>query len=227
MHDHNNGHVGHFRWCPARIESATFSVCFCEIIIYLTVAVIGGVGFYFEYTMGNLAHSYAPQADAWHLAADTAGTVVVGIISAIVAFSSLTRQEPVRVCGVYLQGIFLLIAAVLIGNEVFERFASHEPINALTMVGAASIGIGTDAFRFALLLGLKQVRGENINFRAEWRHVLSDLIHSLFACVAGILTFFTGSRIWDTGAVVIIFVLIVYWAFETFCEAYQRKIYNH
>jgi len=143
----------------------------------LVVEVVGGFVF----------SSLALLADATHLASD-----VVGLAVALVAQLLVTRPASARrtfglrraeALGAQANGVLVLGVAVWIVVEAAQRLGHGRPVDGAGLLGVATVGLVVNA---GATVVLARVAGTNLNLRAAWVHMLTDVASSLGAMAAGI-----------------------------------------
>lgn len=222
MRHHNDG-GGHFKWCPSQKEGR-FTTCLCQIAIYLVLALVGGIAAYVEYQLGVFGSAHAPRGDAWHLAGDTAGSVVAGVVAAV-ATTIRRIHDRVRIIGGYIQAMFLVAAAVAIGFEVVESVHDDSVPNAMLMVMAGLVGVVGNLLRLMIIHINKG--GWDLNRLGEWFHIFVDLAGSVVVVGAGLVIMKTGLGGWDVAATPVIFVLVVVFAIVMFRKAWRGEVEVH
>lgn len=181
-HDHGRPHAGAVhRW---RLQAA----------LALT-----GTFFVVELVAGLWSGSLTVLSDAGHLAADT-----VGLAVALTASHWATRPDSTgrRTYGRYRAEIFAAGLSVLLMIGVcgyvlvnaVQRFGSpvEVPRGVLMVVGV--VGLLVNLVALALLRGGS---AENLNVKGAYLEVLADALGSVGVLTAGLLTWLTGSLLWD------------------------------
>ena len=182
---HDHGDKGHYR-AHSHSHSNNRKVLLIALLLtscFMLVEVVGGV----------LSGSLALIADAGHMLTD-AGALLL-------AFSALSwSNKPadskrtfgyarLQVLAAFANGIALIALTVWIIVEAITRFHSPQPIESLTMLVVALIGLAVNLVVFKLLHGASE---GNINIRGAMLHVMGDLLGSVGAIIAAILIYFKG-----------------------------------
>lgn len=168
-----------------------------------------------EATVGVLANSLVLVADAGHMLTD-----VAGLSFALLAIWIAQRPaDAKRTYGYYrseilaalLNALLLFAVSGYILYEAYARFREPPDVAAVPMVVVASLGMLVNLLSARLLLS---GAGENLNVRAAFTEVLSDLLGSVGAVAAGIILLTTGWRYADPlfAALVGLFILPRTWA---------------
>lgn len=146
-----------------------------------------------EFVGGWWTNSLALIADAGHMLAD-AGSLLL----AVLALAQVERPADAEhsyghgrfpVLAAFANGLLLLLVSAWIAVEAVARLIAPEPVQGLTLAGVALIGLIANVCAFALLHGGHE---HDLNRRGAVAHVLSDLLGSVAALVAGVV-------IWQTG----------------------------
>lgn len=146
-----------------------------------------------EFVGGWWTNSLALIADAGHMLAD-AGSLLL----AVLALAQADRPVDARhsygrgrfpVLAAFVNGLLLLLVSLWISIEAVARLVTPEPVDGLALSGVALIGLVANLAAFALLHGGHE---HDLNRRGAVAHVLSDLLGSVAALLAGVI-------IWQTG----------------------------
>lgn len=178
-HEHGHDHHHHHRGGGAgRLRLALFIT-----VAVMAVEVVGGLW----------ANSLALLADAGHMLAD-AGSLLL----AVLAIAQVSRPADAAhsyghgrfpVLAAFVNGIALLAVSAWIAVEALQRLVAPEPVQGLTLAGVALVGLVANLAAFALL---HDGHEHDLNQRGAVAHVLSDLLGSVAALLAGLI-------IWQTG----------------------------
>lgn len=156
------------------------------LAITATIMLVEAVG-------GWWTNSLALIADAGHMLAD-AGSLLL----AVLALSQAAKPADARhsyghgrfpVLAAFSNGLLLLGVSAWISIEAVLRLMAPEPVEGLALAGVALIGLVANLAAFALLHGGHE---HDLNRRGAVAHVLSDLLGSVAALIAGLV-------IWQTG----------------------------
>jgi len=169
--------------------------------IYMVAEVVGGY----------LSNSLALLADAGHMFSDVAA---LGLSLAAVGWSQrpATTQRTygfhrAEILAAFINGAALLVVAVLIAIEAWERLSKPEEINASLMVGIATGGLAINLINLKILSAGKN---ESLNVKGAWLHVMADTFGSAGAIVAGLSIMIFGWEWADPIASLLITALVVY-----------------
>jgi len=182
-----------------------------KLVLLLTSAY-----FVIQIIVGFKIGSLAVISDAGHMLIDSAGLVM-----ALLAISYTQKPAtPARTYGFYraeilaslLNSIFLILLAVFITFEAFQRVLHPSEISGLPMIIVASIGLGINLLGIRLLgkVRLRNRRSqdygqekynvpveEDLNLHGAYLEVLADTIGSLGVIIAGIIIQTTGFYLVD------------------------------
>jgi cobalt-zinc-cadmium efflux system protein len=200
-HEHDHGghghnHIGHG-------HTANFGRAFAIGIGLNAAFVIIEAGY------GFTANSTALLADAGHNLSDVLGLVVAWIAAV------LSRRPPTprltyglrktSILAALLNAILLLIACGAILLEAIQRLIHPEPIESLTVIVVAAIGIiinGVTAWLFA------SGRNTDLNIRGAYLHMMADAAVSFGVVLAATAIMATG-RLWLDPAMSLVIVAVI------------------
>jgi cobalt-zinc-cadmium efflux system protein len=176
---------------------------------YMVAEVLGGVA----------ANSLALLADAGHMFSDAAA-LGLSLVAVVLAQRPATAQRTygyhrAEILAALLNGAALLILAVLVGREAWERISAPPDVHGGLMLAVASGGF---AINLANLMILSGGRKQNLNVRGAWLHVMADTLGSIGAISAATVIYFLGWRWADPLASLIIAALVLYSAWELIRE---------
>jgi cobalt-zinc-cadmium efflux system protein len=194
-HDHGHAHA------PTDANSRRLWLTLALVISYMGAEVIGGV----------VSGSLALIADAGHMFSDAAA---LGLTLFAMRFArrpaTATRtygSYRAEIIAALINGATLVAVAIYIFIEAIERFRQPPEVQGGVMLVIATGGLLVNG---AGLLILHGGRGENLNMRGAWLHVLTDALGSVQAIVAGALIWAYGWRWVDPAASVLIGLLVIY-----------------
>lgn len=147
-----------------------------------------------EAFVGLWAHSLALVADAGHMLADAAA-LGLAIFAQRIAAGARTRARTyghrrAEVIAAFGNGIALGLTAIWIFVESVERWQKPAEILGAPVTVTAVIGLGVNIVA-AVLLG-HGGHGHNVNTRGAYMHVLTDMLGSIGAILAGALVLLFG-----------------------------------
>ncbi|MEX0845390.1 MAG: cation diffusion facilitator family transporter, partial [Balneolaceae bacterium] len=195
-HKHNHHHPD--------FEDASIWKLWVSIFLNLAITLAEFVG-------GILSNSLALLSDAVHNLNDTMSlgvTLVAKKISKKGSSSSKTfGYKRAEIIGAFINLITLVIVALFLIKEGFERFLNPQPIDGLTMFWVAIVGL---IGNFATAALLWKESKNDINMRSAFIHILSDGLSSVGVIIGGWLILQYQWYIVDTILTVIIGVYILW-----------------
>ena len=177
------------------------AVTLALVLAYMVAEVVGGL----------LANSLALLADAGHMLSD-AGALALALFAIWFARRPAGPQHTygyyrVEILAALVNGAALVAIAILIFVEAMQRFRAPQDVDAPLMIAVATGGL---VINLAGLWTLHGVRGESLNTRGAWLHVMADALGSVQAIAAGALILAFGWNWLDPLASVLIVVLVLY-----------------
>lgn len=173
-----------------------------------------------EFAGGWFTNSLALLSDAVHMLTD-AGALGLGLFALWVASRPADAGKTygyhrAEILAALANGIALGLAVIVILGEAWERVRAPTPVNTTGMMIIAAIGLAVNLVCARLL-----APGEHgsLNRRAAFLHVLSDLLGSVGALLAGAVVLLTGWSGADAVAAALIAVLILYSAWQLIRES--------
>ncbi len=166
--------------------------------------------FLVELIGGFLANSLALLSDAGHMLTDS---MALGMALAAMYFAArpATTKKTfgfyrLEILSALFNGTFLILVALYIFYEAYQRFISPSEVKSLLMLGVAGVGLVAN---LAGAVILSKGSRENLNIRGALLHVISDAISSLGVIIGGVIIFFTGWFIVDPILGILIGLLIL------------------
>lgn len=220
---HNHDHTNHSQCGDVRTRSTrVLKIGLGLILLFMLVQLIGGW----------LANSLALMADAAHMATDAASFAL-----SLFAFWIAKRPASARmsygfyraeILGAVASGLMLwAISGVLIYAAILRILSPKEVEGGLVFI----IALVTLLINLLMMRMLHDTQKENLNVKAAYLHVLSDLLGSLGVLIAGALIWFTGWNIIDpiftilfTGLIVVSSWRMMREGLEILMEASPRRI---
>lgn len=179
-----------------------------------------GVFMVAEVVGGLVSGSLALLADAGHMFTD------VGALALSLVAMRLAQRPPsetktygyvrLEILAALVNGATLLLIAVLIMVEAWERFTDPVEIRGGIMLTVAVAGLAVNAVGAVLL---HAHANDNLNVRGAYLHVLGDLLGSVGAIAAAVVILLSGWTPADPIISVILALLILYSAWRLVREA--------
>ena len=149
-------------------------------ILALSFAIITGF-MVVEFVGGYWFNSLALMADAGHMANDSLSL----FLALLALFLSAQKQRYIAL----LNSGSLIVVALMILVEAIQRWQNPIEMMALPMLGVASLGLLVNLFVAKMMLNSDH---DNLNIKAAYLHVLTDLFGSIIAILSGISAYFLG-----------------------------------
>lgn len=132
--------------------------------------------------------SLALIADAGHNLSDVAGLLIAWAATFIANLRPNMRHtfgwKKASIMAAFINAVLLLVAMGSLIMESIQRLQSPVPMQGITVIAVAAIGIIINAL--AALLFIKNER-QDLNLRAAFLHMISDALVSFGVLVAGLL----------------------------------------
>ncbi len=177
----------------------------------LFVVLIGGlVVMSAEIVGGLLSNSLVLLADAAHYATDILA-VLLAFLAVSYGLRPATRHKTfgfqrVEVIAAFLQAIILWAVSVLFIWEAFERIRTPVVVDGWVLLGVGSLSLVAN---LGLAWILRRGSEHNINVRAAYLHILSDVLGSAAAVAAGFFIQVFGLHIADPILTIFVTVLLL------------------
>jgi cobalt-zinc-cadmium efflux system protein len=197
-HQHDAGH-GHSH------APSDFGNAFLIGIVLNTAFVV------IEATYGWLSGSMALIADAGHNLSDVLALMLAWAASVAAKRPPTDRftygYKSSTILAALANAALLLIAVGAILYETIARMAEPAPVEGMTMVVVAGIGIAINTGTALLFL---RGRENDLNIRGAFLHMAADALVSLGVVIAGVAILWTGA-VWIDPAVSLLIVLVIAW----------------
>ncbi len=214
-HDHDHAghdHAGHGH-DHASLRKASGRALWSALVIL-------GVFFVVELVGGILTNSLALISDAAHLLTD------VGAIG-LALFAQWFARKPasalrsfgyrrVEILAAQANGFTLLLVAVYIFVEAYQRVKAPPVVLGLPMMILASVGL---LAQLGATLVLRRARQESLNVKGAYVHALSDAIQSVGVVAGGAIMLATGAYIVDPIVSALIGLLVAWSGGKIIVEA--------
>ena len=173
-------------------------------ILALSLAIITGF-MVVEFVGGYWFNSLALMADAGHMANDSLSL----FLALLALFLSAQKQRYIAL----LNSGSLIVVALMILVEAIQRWQNPIEMMALPMLGVASLGLLVNLFVAKIMLNSDH---DNLNIKAAYLHVLTDLFGSIIAILSGLSAYFLGWLWVDPLASMVLSVLVLKSGIGTF-----------
>ena len=192
---HSHEHHDHSSHEHIPQDKKILALSFAIITGFMVVEFIGGYWF----------NSLALMADAGHMANDSLSL----FLALLALFLSAQKQRYIAL----LNSGSLIIVALMILAEAIQRWQNPIEMMALPMLGVASLGLLVNLLVAKIMLNSDH---DNLNIKAAYLHVLTDLFGSIIAILSGLSAYFLGWLWVDPLASMILSVLVLKSGIGTF-----------
>lgn len=189
-HDHDHAHhdgLGHAH-APANVSGRTMGIATALTLAFVAVEAISGW----------LGHSLALLSDAGHNLADAAALgfswYALWIAHKPSHHGMTFGYHRVGVLAALVNGVSLVVIALLIGWEAVHRISDPEVPHGALMIAVAGAGIVVN-----VTIGVWLHRGakHDLNIRSASMHMFGDAVSAFGVVVAGVLVVATGQPLSD------------------------------
>ena len=192
---HSHEHHDHSSHAHIPQDKKILALSFAIITGFMVVEFIGGYWF----------NSLALMADAGHMANDSLSL----LLALLALFLSAQKQRYIAL----LNSGSLIVVALMILVEAIQRWQNPIEMMALPMLGVASLGLLVNLFVAKIMLNSDH---DNLNIKAAYLHVLTDLFGSIIAILSGLSAYFLGWLWVDPLASMILSMLVLKSGIGTF-----------
>jgi cobalt-zinc-cadmium efflux system protein len=157
------------------------------ITLLVTLIIMAG-----EMVGGFLSNSLALLSDAGHMVTD-ALAIALGLVATRISRKPADRKatfgyQRVGLVAALINGLSLLIIAILIFHESYQRFLKPPAVDIPIMLSIAALGLAGN-LAMVFILGHQH---KDLTLRSVWLHVLGDTLSSAGVIISGIAIYFTG-----------------------------------
>ena len=185
---HTHEHHDHSSHAHIPLDKKILALSFAIITSFMVVEFVGGYWF----------NSLALMADAGHMANDSLSL----FLALLALFLSAQKQRYIAL----LNSGSLIVVALMILFEAIQRWQNPIEMMALPMLGVASLGLLVNLLVAKIMLNSDH---DNLNIKAAYLHVLTDLFGSIIAILSGLSAYFLGWLWVDPLASMILSVLVL------------------
>jgi len=162
-----------------------------------------------EVFYGLMINSMALLADAGHNFSDVLG-LLLAWGAAYLAKTATTEKRTYgfrksTILAALFNAILLMIAVGAITIEAIRKLISPEPVQGLTMMFVAGVGVIINSITAFLFM---KGRKEDLNIKGAFLHMAADAAVSLGVVIAGFIIYSTG-WLWIDPAISLIIVLVI------------------
>ncbi|CAA9352342.1 MAG: Cobalt-zinc-cadmium resistance protein CzcD [uncultured Gemmatimonadetes bacterium] len=175
------------------------------------VLVLAAVYMVAEAVGGYLAGSLALLADAGHMLSDV-GALALSLFAVWIAHRPATPQRTygyhrTEILAALANGATLIAISLFIFVEAFQRLREPQPVQGALVMWIAAGGLAVNLVGMWVLHG---GRGDNLNIRGAWLHMLTDALGSVGALAGGAAVWAFGWYWADPAVSVLIGALVIY-----------------
>ena len=192
---HTHEHHDHSSHAHIPQDKKILALSFAIITSFMVVEFVGGYWF----------NSLALMADAGHMANDSLSL----FLALLALFLSAQKQRYIAL----LNSGSLIVVALMILVEAIQRWQNPIEMMALPMLGVASLGLLVNLLVAKIMLNSDH---DNLNIKAAYLHVLTDLFGSIIAILSGLSAYFLGWLWVDPLASMILSMLVLKSGIGTF-----------
>ena len=185
---HTHEHHDHSSHAHIPQDKKILALSFAIITSFMVVEFVGGYWF----------NSLALMADAGHMANDSLSL----FLALLALFLSAQKQRYIAL----LNSGSLIVVALMILFEAIQRWQNPIEMMALPMLGVASLGLLVNLLVAKIMLNSDH---DNLNIKAAYLHVLTDLFGSIIAMLSGLSAYLLGWLWVDPLASMILSVLVL------------------
>ena len=200
---HSHEHHDHSSHAHIPQDKKILALSFAIITGFMVVEFVGGYWF----------NSLALMADAGHMANDSLSL----FLALLALFLSAQKQRHIAL----LNSGSLIVVALMILVEAIQRWQNPIEMMALPMLGVASLGLLVNLLVAKIMLNSDH---NNLNIKAAYLHVLTDLFGSIIAVLSGLSAYFLGWLWVDPLASMILSVLVLKSGMSVFCLVLKNKV---
>ena len=200
---HSHEHHDHSSHTHIPQDKKILAFSFAIITGFMDVEFVGGYWF----------NSLALMADAGHMANDSLSL----FLALLALFLSAQKQRYIAL----LNSGSLIVVALMILVEAIQRWQNPIEMMALPMLGVASLGLLVNLFVAKMMLNSDH---DNLNIKAAYLHVLTDLFGSVIAILSGLSAYFLEWLWVDPLASMILSVLVLKSGMGAFRLALKNKV---
>jgi len=206
MVHHHHDEASHLASTGSRLLKIVLAI----VLVVMVAEVIGGI----------LSGSLALLSDAGHMLVD-ALALGLSLFALTIARRPATATRTygyhrVEIMAALANGVTLVLVALYIFYEAYQRFLEPPQIQAPLMLLVAAIGLVAN---LAGILLLRKVSQANLNIRAAFLHIAGDTISSVGVIIGGVIIMFTGWYVVDPIIAVIIGGIILWGAARLVMES--------
>jgi cobalt-zinc-cadmium efflux system protein len=205
-HDGHHHHHDHARMSNKRRLVWVFALT----TVYMIAEAVGGY----------LSNSLALLSDAGHMLTDVA-SIALAMFALWFSSRPVTSKKTygylrLEILAALANGVALVVISLMIFYEAWQRIKNPEPVAGVEVMLIAIGGLLVNAISAYLL---HSASSENLNMRGAFLHVISDMLGSVGAILAGLLIWKFGWTISDPIFSVLMCLLIIFSSWQLIRES--------
>ena len=199
MNNHNHTETNHTH----DYGSQGLKIALIIIAVIMAVEIAGGI----------LSNSLALLGDAGHMLVDTLALglslIALNLAKKPATVTRTYGYHRAEIIAALANGVTLVLVAVFIFYEAYQRFRSPPTVKTPIMLAVAVTGLAANLITIRLL---HHARHDNLNVRGAFLHVVGDTLSSVGVIAGGIIIAATGWKIIDPIIAVMIGIIILWGA---------------
>jgi cobalt-zinc-cadmium efflux system protein len=209
-HDHDGHHHHHDRAHRHMSNKRRLVWVLTLTAVYLIAEAVGGY----------LSNSLALLSDAGHMLTDVA-SIALAMFALWFSSRPVTSKKTygylrLEILAALANGVALVVISLMIFYEALQRIKNPEPVAGIEVMLIAIGGLIVNAISAYLL---HSASSENLNMRGAFLHVISDMLGSVGAIIAGLLIWQFGWTISDPVISVLMCALIIFSSWQLIRES--------
>ena len=212
-HADAHGCAGHAHHAVAAGSTRRLGIVLALTATYMVAEAVGGW----------LTNSLALLSDAGHMLSDVAA---IGLSMIAIWFGARPASAGktygyyrVEILAAFVNGVALVVIALLIVYEAYERLLEPQEVAIGQMMVVAAGGLAINLVSAWLLSGGHSHGPRTLNEHGAFLHVMGDALGSVGALAAGALMWWKGWYAADPAISVVIALLIIFSSYELIREA--------
>lgn len=176
-----------------------------SIILNIVITVAQLIG-------GFISGSLALISDAIHNFSDVISLIISYVANRLASKKKRTKKytfgyKRAEIIAAFINATSLIVIAIFLGIEAIKRFNAPQEIESDLVIWLAVLGIAVNGF--SVLLIKKDAKG-NLNMKAAYLHLLTDMLTSVAVLIGGLLMKFYQIYWIDALLTLVISVYLVY-----------------
>jgi cobalt-zinc-cadmium efflux system protein len=209
-HEHQDHDEPHHHDRTGLSSKRRLAWVFALTAIYMITEAVGGY----------LSNSLALLSDAGHMLTDVA-SIALAMFALWFSSRPATSKKTygylrLEILAALANGVTLVVISLMIFYEAWQRIKNPESVQGLEVMLIAIGGLAVNAISAYLL---HSASSENLNMRGAFLHVISDMLGSVGAIIAGVLIWKFGWTISDPVISILMCLLIIFSSWQLIRES--------